>query len=424
MNILVIGSGGREHALVWKIRQSPQVKKVFCAPGNAGIASIAECMPIKPTDIEALLNLVVEKAVGLTVVGPEQPLAEGIVDRFQVNGHYAFGPTKEAAQLEWSKGFAKEFMKRHGIPTAHYEVFEAGQKHEAKEYLKSIKFPCVLKADGLAAGKGVVICRETREAARTLDMMLNGSSFGEAGRSVVIEEFMEGVEASIFVLTDGQHYVTLPPAQDHKRVFDNDEGKNTGGMGAYAPAPVVTSELSRTIQNRIVEPTIHGMREEGKRYTGCLYVGIMVTSSGPKVVEYNCRFGDPETQVVLPILDTDLVDLLLKTCTGELDTQNLVSSDRAAVCVVAASGGYPDRFETGKRITGVAEAEALSQIFHSGTRLQHGQLLTDGGRVLGVTAIDQNGNLKEAVSKVYEAISRIQFDGMHYRRDIAKRAIH
>ena len=423
MNVLVIGSGGREHALVWKIRQSSLVEKIYCAPGNAGISKIAECIPIKPTDIEALLGFVQEKDIYLTVVGPEQPLAEGIVDRFRSTGQMIFGPTREAAELEWSKGFAKNFMKRHGIPTAGYEVFEFSKKRAAKDYLDTMNGLCVLKADGLAAGKGVVICRERNEATRILDTMFDGSSFGEAGKSVVIEEFMEGEEASIFVLTDGQHYVTLAPAQDHKRVFDNDEGKNTGGMGAHAPAPVVTAKLLAVIQNQIIEPTIHGMREEGRLYTGCLYVGIMVTSEGPKVVEYNCRFGDPETQVVLPLLNGDLVDLLLKTCKGTLGHNLAMDIEGAAVCVVVASGGYPDRYETGKQITGVDEAEMLSQVFHAGTRLENGHLVSDGGRVLGVTSIDGDGNLKEAVSKVYEAISRIQFDGMHYRRDIARRAI-
>jgi len=423
MNVLVIGSGGREHALVWKIRQNPQVEKVYCTPGNAGIATIAECISIKPTDVEALLSLAVQKAIGLTVVGPEQPLALGIVDRFRAAEQIIFGPTREAARLEWSKGFAKDFMKRHGIPTAGYQAFNANQKPEAKEYLNKIKCPCVLKADGLAAGKGVVICGDSEEAARTLDAMFDGSSFGEAGKSVVVEEFMEGEEASIFVLTDGQHYVTLAPAQDHKRVFDNDEGKNTGGMGAYAPAPIVTAALRSIIQNKIIEPTIRGMKEDGRLYTGCLYIGIMVTSTGPKVVEYNCRFGDPETQVVLPLINGDFVDLLMKTSTGGLEDLTTLGSKSAAVCIVAASGGYPDRYETGKHITGVAEAEEFSQVFHAGTTLKEGQLLSDGGRVLGVTAVDRDGNLKDAVSKAYEAISKIHFDGMHYRRDIAGRAL-
>ncbi|MDH3251150.1 MAG: phosphoribosylamine--glycine ligase, partial [Ignavibacteria bacterium] len=321
MNILVIGSGGREHALVWKISQSPRASGIVCAPGNPGIADLAECVPVQPADIEGLLDLVQKKRIDLTVVGPEQPLANGIVDRFRKHGHLIFGPSRAAAELEWSKRFAKDFMERHSIPTAAYHVFAGTATEDARRYIRSSSGPVVLKADGLAAGKGVLVCTSPEEAEASLAEMMG---MGTAAETLVIEEFMEGEEASVFALCDGKDYILLASAQDHKRAFDGDRGKNTGGMGAYAPAPIVTAEMMRRIEASIVRPTLAGMAKEGRAYTGCLYVGLMITSEGPKVVEFNSRFGDPETQVVLPLLQTDLLDILEAACRGSLHQVHLL----------------------------------------------------------------------------------------------------
>jgi len=422
MNILVIGSGGREHAIVWKLRQSSKIERLYCSPGNPGIAELAECLPMKATAQEALLEFAKSEGIDLTIVGPEQPLAEGIVDLFEMNDLKVFGPTQRAAELEWSKAFAKEFMQRHGIPTAAHRTFAVNEIDEAKSYINKSPMPIVLKADGLAAGKGVIICTNRDEAVVSLEKF--SKQFGSAGERIVVEEFMEGEEASVFAICDGSDFVTLAPAQDHKRVFEGDRGRNTGGMGAYAPAPIVTEDLLRQIEEQIIAPTLRGMAAEGRKYKGCLYVGLMITQNGPKVVEYNCRFGDPETQVVLPLLDCDVAELLLAACNGTIGNMRgeFGSPSRSAVCVVLASDGYPDAYPTGIEIHGLEQISAMNNViaFHAGTKSQGDSLVTAGGRVLGITAMKHD--LFGAIDDAYSAIGKISFAGMHYRRDIGKKA--
>jgi phosphoribosylamine---glycine ligase len=426
MKILVIGLGGREHALVWKISQSQRASGILCAPGNPGIEELAECVPVQSSDIEGLLDLVEKRKIDLTVVGPEQPLADGIVDRFRERGYAIFGPSRDAAELEWSKRFAKDFMKRHSIPTAGYEVFAGTAVDDARRYIRSGSGPLVLKADGLAAGKGVLICNTREEAEASLQHM---TGMGTAAETIVIEEFMEGEEASVFALCDGKDYIVFAPAQDHKRVFDGDRGKNTGGMGAYAPAPIVTPEMMRTIEESIIQPTLSGMAQEDRAYTGCLYVGLMITADGPKVVEYNSRFGDPETQVVLPLLEGDLVDILEASCHGSVrqlrGQTSHGSPEGASVCVVLASGGYPDGYRKGYRISGLDRVRDMAGIvvFHAGTRKEKDAIVTAGGRVLGVTATLRNRSLREAIDAAYNAVGEIVFSDMHYRKDIGQRGL-
>lgn len=426
MRVLVVGSGGREHALVWKINQSPLVSEIFCAPGNPGIQNLAQCLPVKANDIDGLAHIAGDFHIDLTVVGPENPLADGIVDEFRRRGLTIFGPTRRAAELEWSKVFAKQFMGRHSIPTAAFRVFGIHEFAEAAEYANSCPLPAVVKADGLAAGKGVLVCRTRDEVHEAVAVMMQHRSFGVAGDQVVVEECMEGEEASVFAVTDGREYVILAPAQDHKRVFDGDRGKNTGGMGAFAPTRAVTPEILDIVQRRIIEPTIRGMAEEARLYYGCLYVGLMLTNEGPKVVEYNSRFGDPETQVVLPLFQGDLAELLLASANGTIDGYRHKYAGQelnkgSAVCVVLASGGYPDSYETGKKISGLDAVAGMSDaiVFHAGTKLEGDTVATAGGRVLGVTAYNRNDNLAEACETAYNAVGKISFDGMHYRRDIA-----
>jgi len=427
MNVLVIGSGGREHALVWKLAQSARVKKLYCAPGNPGIGSLAELIPLKATDIAALLAWARRNAVTLTVVGPEQPLAEGIVDAFRREGLAIFGPTRSAAELEWSKSFAKDFMVRHHIPTAAYRKFGSTERKEAMEYLTGCSLPVVLKADGLAAGKGVIVCQDREEALAAFVTLSEPGTFGIAGSTILVEDCLSGEEASVFAVTDGTHSVLLAPAQDHKRVFDDDRGKNTGGMGAYAPAPCVTAEVLDRVVREIVTPTLGGMVSEGRTYTGCLYVGLMLTKKGPMVVEYNCRFGDPETQAVLPLYQGDFAELLYAASTAGVKGDGLISAiGGSAVCVVIASGGYPDAFATGKKIAGLPQAESREGIvvFHAGTRRDpDGSIVTSGGRVLGVTAVGRSTGLVETIVGAYNAVSDISFEGMHFRSDIGRKAL-
>ncbi len=426
MNILIVGSGGREHALAWKLARTPGVRRLICAPGNPGMASVAELVPVKAGDINGLLALAVREKIDLTVVGPEQPLADGITDRFEAAGQRVFGPTRAAARLEWSKAFAKDFMVRQGIPTARSRTFTRDQHADAQEYCSARPLPLVLKADGLAAGKGVLICRTAGDVAAGLRAMFEEQAFGAAGSTLVVEDFLEGREASVFAISDGKRFVLLAPAQDHKRVFDDDQGKNTGGMGAFAPTPFVTAALLDRVSRDIVRPTLDGMAQEGTPYKGCLYVGLMLTADGPKVIEYNCRFGDPETQVVLPLYPGDLADLLLRAATGALDDDGSRRAwSGAAACVVLASGGYPDAYETGKLIRGLDRAESLEDVsvFHAGTRLENGQVVTAGGRVLAVTAVDPGGALPGAIRRAYEAVGTIAFDGMHFRKDIGRTAV-
>lgn len=426
MHVLIIGSGGREHALAWKISQSPRVTKLSCAPGNAGIAEIADLVPVKANDIEALLRFALEHGVDLTVVGPEQALTEGIVDRFEAKGLKIFGPSKLAAQLEGSKAFAKQFMQKHGIPTAEFRSFELSQRYDAERYINEIPVPIVLKADGLAAGKGVTVCETKEDALDILDLMMGRKAFGDAGLKVVIEEFLDGEEASVFAITDGNDCVLLSSAQDHKRIFDNDLGKNTGGMGAYSPAPVMSPELMKQVERTIVRPTIQGMKSDGHPYKGCLYVGLMITETGPKVIEYNCRFGDPETEVILPLLKSDLVDLMLASVGGTLGSLAAEQHPLSAVCVVIASGGYPDQYESGMQIVGLDAARMLDErvmVFHAGTAREKNTLVTAGGRVLGVTAVGPAADLEQTIDRAYRAVEKITFDGAYYRSDIGKKGV-
>jgi phosphoribosylamine--glycine ligase len=424
MNVLIIGSGGREHALVWKLRQSPAVEKLYCAPGNAGIASQATIVSIAANDIDGLLKFAIDEKIDLTVVGPEQPLTEGIADRFAAEGLKVFGPSKAAARLEGSKIFAKNFMQKYGIPTAEFRAFTSAQRFDAERYLSEVPAPIVLKADGLAAGKGVTVCETRDRAKEVLEGMMGRKAFGESGASIVIEECLTGEEASVLVLTDGRNYRTLPAAQDHKRILDNDMGKNTGGMGAYAPAPVVTPEVLATVEETIIRPTLDGMRKEGHPFSGCLYVGLMITPTGPKVIEYNCRFGDPETQAVLPLVANDLAPMFREIAAGALELP-LTPADRTAICVVIASGGYPDEYETGKPVTGLARVSNHPDVvvFHAGTRIVKDEVVTSGGRVLGVTAISDGPDLEGAIAKAYRAVGEITFDGAYYRSDIGKKGL-
>jgi phosphoribosylamine--glycine ligase len=425
MKILVIGSGGREHAMVWKLRQSPSVTELFCAPGNAGIAQQATLVPIKATDLDRLLTFAQENVIDLTVVGPEIPLVEGIVDLFEHHGLKIFGPRKAAAMLEGSKVFSKQFMQKHGIPTARFQSFSEPERPKADQFLRQLSFPVVVKADGLAAGKGVVICQDRVEAERALDEMLVVRSFGSAGGRVVIEEYLYGEEASVFVLTDGLEFLTLATAQDHKRIFDDDRGKNTGGMGAYAPAPVVDEALMQRIVREIIQPTLVGMQMDGALYRGCLYCGLVVTDQGPKVLEYNCRFGDPEAQVVIPLIEGDVARLLMSIAQGKLDTNATTIRKGSAVCVVVASRGYPDNYETGKKISGLNsfDAEGDLVVFHAGTKKEGAEVVTSGGRVLGVTATRPDSDIEKTIQKAYQGVDKISFEGAHFRRDIGQKAL-
>jgi len=416
MNVLVVGGGGREHALAWKLARSPQVSKVFCAPGNPGMDGI-ETVPI--TDIGALCDFAVRQPIDLTMVGPEAPLCDGIVDLFRGRGLRIVGPDRKAAQLEGSKAYAKAFMERYGIPTAACAVFRDAEA--ARRYVRAHGAPIVVKADGLAAGKGVIVAQTLAEAEAALASCFSGA-FGEAGRTVVVEECLVGEEASILALTDGKTFVPLASSQDHKRVGDGDSGPNTGGMGAYSPAPVITAALWETIHQEVLARFVEGCRQEGMDYRGVIYAGVMVTAQGPKVLEFNVRFGDPETQAVLMRLDSDLAEALAATADGHLDRVQLSWSDDAAVCVVMAAGGYPGHYVKGSPISGLAAAAATGAVvFHAGTaRAADGGIVTNGGRVLGVTA--RGATIQDAVRKAYEAAHCISWDGAYYRHDIAHRA--
>jgi phosphoribosylamine--glycine ligase len=418
MKILVIGSGGREHALVWKIFQSPLLEKLYCAPGNAGTQSLAENIPIGSEDIPALLDFASDKKIDLTVVGPEAPLTMGIVDEFEKKGLKIFGPNRNAAELEGSKIFAKQFMARHRIPTAKFEI--ANSPGQAGKIVASgrFSFPLVVKADGLAAGKGVIICRNPKRAEEAINTIMVEKKFGEAGERVVIEEFLTGKEASFIVISDGVKILPLVTTMDHKAVYDGDKGPNTGGMGAISPSPYIDQDIFEAIVNNTVFPTVTRMLEEGRRFKGVLYVGLMLTDDGPKVLEYNCRFGDPETQPQMLRMQGDLVELLLSAVEGNVLEKELRWSSNAAGCVVAASGGYPLKYEKGKLIEGLEEAAALSGvvIFHAGTMLKDGKYYTDGGRVLDVCASDKT--LVETMDKIYKALTKIYFEAIHWRRDI------
>lgn len=419
MKVLVVGGGGREHALVWKISQSPKVTKVYCAPGNAGMAQIAECVAISVEDIDGLLTFAQQEGIDMTVVGPEAPLTMGLVDKFRVAGLKVFGPSRQAAELEGSKVMAKELMSKYNIPTAKYAKFtDAGS---AIEYIKETGAPCVVKADGLAAGKGVVVARDEETAINAVRMMMEDKAFGQAGDMIIIEECLEGEEVSILAFTDGETVVPMVSSQDHKRVFDNDEGPNTGGMGAYSPAPVYTDELHRQVMEKILKPTVQGMAQEGRLYEGVLYAGLMITKDGPKVLEFNVRFGDPETQAVLTRLDSDLVEIMEAVIDKRLHEVNIRWKPEAAVCVVLAAGGYPGSYKKGDPITGLDDAAREAIVFHAGTGLQDGRIVTSGGRVLGVTALGPS--IPAAIENAYKAVGKIHFDNMHYRKDIGQKAL-
>ena len=421
MRILLIGGGGREHALAWKLAQSPSVTRLYAAPGNPGIAQWAECVRLKDSDTELLVALAARERIDLTVVGPELPLSMGLVDRFRDAGLRIFGPTQAAARLESSKVFAKDLMFRHGIPTARYSSFTDGVA--ARRYCRELGAPLVVKADGLAAGKGAVVCHTLEEADRAVALCLEQRGFGEAGRTIVVEEFMRGEEMSFFVLSDGTTPLPFGAAQDHKTIFDGDCGPNTGGMGAYSPAPVFDETVEQRVMKEIVVPTIQAMKQEGAPYQGVLYVGLMMTQEGPKVVEFNCRFGDPECQVIVPRYPDDLVPLFKAVADGDGLPHALTWQADASVCVVLASAGYPGRYETGRPIQGVAQAEreAGVNVFHAGTALRDGSLVTAGGRVLGVQAVGKD--LAEATARAYAAVARITFEGMQFRKDIGRKAL-
>ncbi len=423
MKILLIGGGGREHALAWKLAQSPKVETILAAPGNPGIAELpkCECVALNLDDLEKVADFAEDNGIELTVVGPEATLVAGIADVFKRRGLPVFGPSKAAAQLEGSKAFSKELMAKYDIPTAFFKVCE--DIETAKAYVEEKGAPIVVKADGLAAGKGVVVAMTKEEALEAIDDMMADQKFGNAGARVVLEEFMEGEEASLLAFTDGKTVVPMIAAQDHKRIFDNDEGPNTGGMGTYAPAPVMTDVLRLKATERVLKPVVAAMAEEGTPYQGCLYAGLMINGDSVKVVEFNCRFGDPETQVILPLLDGDLADIMLACATGTLDEVEVAWHDKAAVCVVMASGGYPGSYENGKEITGLAEAHAdeATVVFHAGTKLVDGKVVTAGGRVLGVTSVDKN--IRDARDRAYAAVEKVKFDQVFYRKDIAWRAL-
>ncbi|MCM8801075.1 MAG: phosphoribosylamine--glycine ligase [Candidatus Omnitrophica bacterium] len=431
MRVLVIGSGGREHALVWKISQSKLVDKLFCAPGNGGIAELAECIEIKTEDIPNLLEFVKKEKIDFTLVGPEAPLAKGIVDEFNNHRLRIFGPAKLPAQLEVSKVFAKELMSKYKVPTADFRVFDHPDK--AKRYIETVGAPCVVKAEGLAQGKGVIVAKTVEEAIQAVKSIMEDRIFGEAGNRIIIEECLEGQEASIIVITDSKEVIPLASSQDHKRVFDNDQGPNTGGMGAYSPTPMINEDLFKEILEKIIYRIIDGLAKENIIYKGALYAGIMLTKDGPKVLEFNVRFGDPETQAILPRLKGDLLEAMLAVTYDNLSKfkrlGGLKWDSHSCVCVVCASKGYPGEYEKGKEIFGLEQVKGIQDVvvFHAGTRrvldvqTRKIKFLTSGGRVLGVTALGRT--IKEAINKTYDAVKKIYFEGMHYRSDIGRRAI-
>jgi len=419
MKVLIIGSGGREHVLTWKISQGKKATKIYCAPGNGGMAQLAECVDISADNIPALLAFAKKEKIDLTVVGPEAPLAAGIVDAFDEEGLTIFGPDKGAAQLEGSKVFAKEFMHRHGIPTASFMSFDSVA--DARNFLNSSRYPLVVKADGLAAGKGVFVCHIEEEARHALDEIQK--TMAEAGKKILIEECLLGEETSILAISDGEHFVVLDSSQDHKRIFDDDLGPNTGGMGAYSPAPLVNELLMAKIEAQVIEPTIRGMLMEGNPFKGVLYAGLMITDEGPMVLEYNVRFGDPEAQAVLPRLKNDLVEVMLASCEGRMREVDLQWDSRACVCVVMSSGGYPGSYEKGKEIFGLdhVKENPSAVVFHAGTKKQGNKIVSSGGRVLGVTALGDG--IEGAIKNAYALVDQISFERCFFRRDIGAKAL-
>ncbi|MCD4781074.1 MAG: phosphoribosylamine--glycine ligase [Candidatus Omnitrophica bacterium] len=421
MRILVIGSGGREHTLVWKISQSSMVEKIYCAPGNGGIAALAECVDIPVSDIDALLAFARDNKIDLTVVGPEAPLVDGLVDVFSAANLKVFGPSKAAARLEGSKVFSKEFMYEYGIPTAPFITFS--DSNDAKSFLNQAEYPLVVKADGLAAGKGVIICKDVPEAEQAIDQIMEEKIFHEAGNQIVLEECLVGEEVSILAICDGDQYVILESSQDHKRIFDDDLGPNTGGMGAYSPAPILHYDIAREIEESIIDPVVRGMKNEDVPFKGVLYAGLMITAEGPMVLEFNVRFGDPETQAVLPRLKSDLVEIMLASIDGSLDKVSLEWDSRTCLCVVMTSGGYPGKYDKNLPVAGLGAAGKIADtiVFHAGTKKENDQILTAGGRVLGVTGFGDG--VEQAIETTYRAVERISFDHCFFRRDIGARAL-
>ncbi|MDD5162756.1 MAG: phosphoribosylamine--glycine ligase [Candidatus ainarchaeum sp.] len=421
MKILLVGSGGREHALAWKIRQSRLCEKLFCAPGNAGTSEIAENIPINAEDVKALADFAEKHKIGLTIVGPEAPLVEGIVNEFEKRGLKIFGPSAKAAMLEGSKIFAKKIMQKYGIPTAESGEFVSAEK--ALAYLKNKGVPIVVKADGLAAGKGVFVCNSPEEAENAVKKILLESAFGSAGKKILIEEFLEGEEASFLAFSDGKNILPMVSSQDHKRAFDKDLGPNTGGMGAYSPAPVVTKKLEKKILKGIMQKTIDAMKSEGAEYKGVLYAGLMIKNWEAKVLEFNARFGDPETQAILPRMKSDILEIMLACIEGNLAEKKIKWSKKHCTCVVLASGGYPGRYKKNKEIFGLEKAREIKNalVFHAGTKIENGKILTNGGRVLGISALGKT--IEESIGNAYSAVSKISFEKMHCRKDIGKKAI-
>ncbi len=423
MTVAIIGSGGREHAIALKIIESKNLSLLYCIPGNPGTELIASNISINLSDHNAIIEFCRSNKIDLVVIGPEQPLVDGLADHLRDEGFMVFGPSSNAAQIESSKSFAKKIMNDAGVPTAQYKNFSSAQINETSEYLNGINYPTVIKADGLAAGKGVLICNNITEAELAIREIFEQKIFGTSGNEIIIEEFLEGEEASVFAITDGENFVCLPAAQDHKRIGDGDTGKNTGGMGAYAPAPIVSKAVSDEIENTIIAPVIRQMRKTGNKFVGCLYAGLMITKSGPKVIEFNCRFGDPETQVVLPVLEGDFLGLLYSAASGNINLNAVRYSGGCSVCVVAASKGYPDEYEKGLIIEGLDYKDDQIIIYHAGTKMDLNNIVTNGGRVLGITSVLKTFDLQLAKKKAYDALNKISFDGMYFRKDISDKAL-
>lgn len=424
MNVLLIGSGGREHALALALSKSKTLNKLFCAPGNTGTKNLAENIQLNIYSND-LIDFCRINDISLVIIGPEQPLVDGISDRLRANGIKVFGPNQNAAEIEGNKAFAKELMRNYSIPTAQFQVFTKRSHQIALNYLKSISYPTVIKASGLAAGKGVVICNDYKSAEKTLKEYFEDGIFGDSGKTVVIEEFLEGEETSIFAITDGERFIILPASQDHKRALDGDKGKNTGGMGAYAPAKIIDSKLLEEIKTKIIKPTLRALSEENRKYIGCLYAGIILTKNGPKVIEFNCRFGDPETQVVLPLIDGDILKLFYSAASEKLDINSVKYNGGTSVCVVAVSEGYPDNYKKGFEIKGINRFSDSKNIivYHAGTKEENDNIVTNGGRVLGITSVINSDNLKLAKKEAYKALSKIKFNGITFRKDIADKGI-
>lgn len=423
MKVAVIGSGGREHALALKISESKMLKNLFIIPGNPGTAQIGENVILDINNNSEILSFCKVKEIDLVIIGPEQQLVNGLADELRSNDILVFGPDSAASEIEAHKTFAKNLMFAAGVPTANYIEFKTSMYDNAKDFIKQKKYPCVIKADGLAAGKGVVICNNAEEAEAALKSFFIDRIFGKSGEKILIEEFLEGEEVSVFAITDGDNFICLPASQDHKRIGDNDTGKNTGGMGAYAPAPVVTNQMLNEISEKIIAPTLQALKAENKAFIGCLYAGLILTADGVKVIEFNCRFGDPETQAVLPLLKGDFLKLLYSAADGKLDIDSVSYNGGSAVCVVAASLGYPGQYQKGLEIFGLNEIPENTIVFHAGTKEDNGKILTNGGRVLGITSVLEENDLQKAKNLAYEALDKIHFPNMYYRRDIADKAI-